>query len=599
LLLGNDRQFSLSGLGEELPINLAQIGWWLVELFNRTLARVYFIFSPCAPKFSCRSAAVKQRMSLKGTRELASNHLVTSCAALAALFLFVPTGQRIIASLVEGSATPGIDRPLAIGFILNIAVILFAWRRSKDLQNALAANALAEQSAHDNAFVDHVTGLANRRELTRVLADPTRARAGSKLLLLDLDFFKKVNDVHGHVVGDEVLKRVAEIIRCTAPDGSCCARLGGDEFAVLIPNRSDDEVGQCVTRILKAIAEPLALQTATAHVSASVGISRIEAAANGEDCLRRSDIAMYAAKRAGRNRQIWFDRRMECELLARTQLEDEIRNGVAGGEFVPFYQPQMDLETGKLIGFEVLARWQHKVKGLLEPAEFMTVAEASGLISELSLSVMKQALNEARNWPGEVKIAVNISPIQFRDSQLAERILKLLSETGFPPSRLEVEITESSFLEDRETALTIVESLKNMGVTISLDDFGTGYASLSQLQSLPFDRIKIDKSFVSSLLSDSQSDAIVSTILSLGRALKLPITAEGIEDDGTKERLCRLGCSDGQGWLFGKAVSADIVRETFGIEEASEVRPTREEPVSTSNERRDHHRRAAGRGRAR
>ncbi len=542
---------------------------------------------------------MKQQMSLKGTRELASNHLVTSCATLAALFLFVPTGQRIIASLVDGSASPGIDRPLAIGFILNIAVILFAWRRSTDLQNALAANALAQQSAHDNAFVDHVTGLANRRELTRVLADPSRARAGSKLLLLDLDYFKKVNDVHGHVVGDEVLKRVAEIIRCTAPDESCCARLGGDEFAILIANRSDEEVALCVTRILKAIAEPLVLQTATAHVSASVGISRIEAAANAEDCLRRSDIAMYAAKRAGRNRQIWFDRQMERELLARTQLEDEIRNGIASGEFIAFYQPQMDLETGKLIGFEVLARWQHKEKGLLEPAEFMTVAEASGLISELSLSVMKQALREARNWPGEVKIAVNISPIQFRDSQLAERILKLLSETGFPPSRLEVEITESSFLEDRETALTIVESLKNMGVTISLDDFGTGYASLSQLQSLPFDRIKIDKSFVSSLLSDSQSDAIVSTILSLGHALKLPITAEGIEDDGTKERLCRLGCSDGQGWLFGKAVSADVVRATFGIDEASDLRPADEEQISSSNERRDHLRRAAGRGRAR
>ena len=540
-----------------------------------------------------------RRMSLKATRELASNHLVTSCAALAALFLFVPTGQRIIASIFNGSASPGIDRPLAIGFVLNIAVILFAWRRSKDLQIALAANAVAEQSAHENAFIDHVTGLANRRELTRVLADPTLAKAGSKLLLLDLDFFKKVNDVHGHVVGDEVLKRVAIIIREIAPTDSCCARLGGDEFAVLIPNGSDAHVAQCVTKILNAIAEPLVLETATAHVSASVGISRIEASANAEDCLRRSDIAMYAAKRAGRNRQVWFDQRMECELLARTQLEDEIRNAIVAGEFIPFYQPQMDLETGKLIGFEVLARWQHPAKGLREPAEFMTVAEASGLISELSLGVMKQALTEAREWPGDVRIAVNISPIQFRDSQLAERILKLLAETGFPPSRLEVEITESSFLEDRETALTIVESLKNMGVTISLDDFGTGYASLSQLQSLPFDRIKIDKSFVSSLLSDSQSDAIVSTILSLGRALKLPITAEGIEDDGTKDRLCRLGCSDGQGWLFGKAVSGDVVRATFGLEGAPEVGPASEEPASASNERRDQYRRAAGRGRSR
>jgi predicted signal transduction protein with EAL and GGDEF domain len=351
--------------------------------------------------------------------------------------------------------------------------------------------------------------------------------------------------------------------------------------------------------MIRAISEPLALDTATVHVSASVGTSQIEPGMTAQDCLRWSDIAMFAAKRAGRNCQVWFDSKMERELLARTQLEDEIRTGVADGEFIPYYQPQMDLGTGELIGFEVLARWNSPTKGLLEPGDFMDVAEASGLISELSLCVMKQALREARDWPGHLKIAVNISPIQFRDSKLAERILKLLAETNFPASRLEVEITESSFLEDRESALTIVESLKNMGVTISLDDFGTGYASLSQLQSLPFDRIKIDKSFVTSLLSDAQSDAIVSTILSLGRALKLPITAEGIEDDGTRDRLARLGCSDGQGWLFGKAVSGDVVRANFGIASEPDVPAPAERPQVAETERRDRHRRAAGGKRSR
>jgi EAL domain-containing protein (putative c-di-GMP-specific phosphodiesterase class I) len=287
---------------------------------------------------------------------------------------------------------------------------------------------------------------------------------------------------------------------------------------------------------------------------------------------------------------------MEQELLDRTRLEDAIRDGIAAGEFVPYYQPQIDLETGKLTAFEVLARWHSPTKGLIEPAEFMTVAEGSGLIAELSMSVMKQAFEEARPWPAELRIAVNISPVQFRDSQLAERILKLLTETNFPPSRLEVEITETSFLEDRDTALTIVESLKNVGVTISLDDFGTGYASLSQLQSLPFDRIKIDKSFVSSLVADAQSDAIVSTILSLGRALKLPITAEGIEDNGTRERLQRLGCSDGQGWLFGKAVSGEVVRASLGIDtNQGSSAPHPSDTTVTLAERRNHHRRAAAR----
>jgi predicted signal transduction protein with EAL and GGDEF domain len=369
--------------------------------------------------------------------------------------------------------------------------------------------------------------------------------------------------------------------------------LGGDEFAVLVPPQEDDVISRSVSNILCAIAEPLALETATVHVSASVGISRVEQGMTAEECLRRSDIAMYAAKRAGRNCQVWFDKGMERALLARTQLEEEIRDAIAAGEFIPYYQPQIDLGTGQLTGFEVLARWNSK-KGLLEPAEFMDVAEASGLISELSLSVMSQAFREAREWPSHLKIAVNISPIQFKDLRLAERVLKILAESGFPASRLEVEITESSFLEDRDSALTIVESLKNMGATISLDDFGTGYASLSQLQSLPFDRIKIDKSFVASLLSDPQSDAIVNTILSLGRALRLPITAEGIENDGTRERLCDMGCSDGQGWLFGKAVSGATVSATFGIQDSAVDQESLEAPAIPVTERRDRRRRAAG-----
>lgn len=534
------------------------------------------------------------RSTFKAARELAASHLVVSCAALAALFVFVPTGERIVAAAVSGSISQGVDRRSAVAFLLNIAIILFAWRRSKDLRSALADNELAQQAAHENAFLDHVTGLANRRELMRVLSESSATGARSRLLLLDLDFFKRVNDLYGHVVGDQVLQHVAAILSRVAPRGSCCARLGGDEFALLIPKQPDAQITRIVSSIIAAIAEPVTVGTATAHVSASVGISRVEPSMGPEECLRRSDIAMYAAKRAGRNRMVWFDSEMELELLARTRLEDEIRDAIEAGEFVPYYQPQMDLGSGRLTGFEVLARWQSPTKGLLEPAEFMNIAEATGLISALSFSVMRQALEEARHWPADLKIAVNISPVQFRDSQLAERMLKLLAETNFPGSRLEVEITESSFLEDRETALTIVESLKNMGVTISLDDFGTGYASLSQLQSLPFDRIKIDKSFVSSLLADAQSDAIVSTILSLGHALRLPITAEGIEDDGTRDRLRQLGCSDGQGWLFGKAVSGEVIRATLGVEAAAQIEGPKEVAATPAIERRSQHRRAAG-----
>jgi EAL domain-containing protein (putative c-di-GMP-specific phosphodiesterase class I) len=238
-----------------------------------------------------------------------------------------------------------------------------------------------------------------------------------------------------------------------------------------------------------------------------------------------------------------------------------MRDGLGRGEFLPYFQPMIDLGDGELKGFEVLARWHHPQRGVLMPEEFIPIAEESGIISSLSLEVMRQALAEARGWPGYISIAVNVSPVQFKDPLLAQRILQLLTETGFPPQRLEIELTESALLEDQALALSTVESLKNSGVRISLDDFGTGYASLSQLKSLPFDRIKIDRSFVSSLLEDEQSSAIVATIAELGKSLRLPITAEGVETEDVRKQLQLIGCSDAQGWLFGKAVPAESIRQ--------------------------------------
>jgi diguanylate cyclase (GGDEF)-like protein len=423
------------------------------------------------------------------------------------------------------------------------------------------------------------------------LSDASGEPSRSVLLLLDLDFFKNVNDLYGHLAGDQVLKKVAEVITGNAPAGSCCARLGGDEFAVLVRETEPREIEQITSNITAGVARPLTIDSAVVHVSASIGLSFLDPGMSPEDALRRSDIAMYAAKRGGRNCSVWFDKEMERELFDRTRLESEIRTGIAEGEFVPFFQPQINLETGQLTGFEVLARWNSPALGLLEPDSFMTAAEGSGLIGALSMSVMKQALVESRDWPANLKIAVNISPVQFRDPKLAERILKVLTEANFPPQRLEIEITETALLEDQDMALAIVESLKNVGVTISLDDFGTGYASLSQLQSLPFDRIKIDKSFVSALLADPQSSAIVNSITTLGKALQLPITAEGVESGEIKDMLSEMGCAEAQGWLFGKAVPADKVRELLQLDVRHQDRADPEVPEIV--ERRDQHRRAA------
>jgi diguanylate cyclase (GGDEF)-like protein len=515
--------------------------------------------------------------------ELASSHLITTCATFAAIATFVGLGSEILpGSLGLDPSSLADHAGLVTAFILNIAVIIFGWRRSRDLGIALAAHAEAERRAHENANSDHVTGLPNRRKLVHslelLLGETT---PDGILILLDLDHFKKVNDLYGHATGDSLLQFVGETLRASVPANSCCARLGGDEFAVLMPGRfAPDAVDAIAATIVARLSEPVRLDNVVAHVSASLGVSKLSGAVpTAEAAMRRSDIAMYEAKRLGRNRFVWFEQDMEMQLDFRNALEEEMRAGIALGEFIPFYQPLISLASGDLKGFEVLARWQNPRRGTLEPTEFIPIAESSGLISALSAEVMRQAFLEAKEWPAELSVAVNISPVQFKDPQLAQRILKLIAETGFPAQRLELEITESALLESRELAVATVESLKNSGISISLDDFGTGYASLTQLKSLPFDRIKIDRSFVSALLTDDQSNAIVSTIAGLGHSLKLPITAEGVESEGVRARLEALGCSDGQGWLFGQAIPGDGVRALLA-RKGSEGPAMGEEPES-------------------
>ncbi|MEO6359591.1 MAG: EAL domain-containing protein [Sphingomicrobium sp.] len=537
------------------------------------------------------------RLNAAAAATMASSHLITTCATLAAITIFVSIGAELMpGTLSLGSG--GYDRELSVAFILNIVIILFGWRRSKDLKEALTAHASAEALAHESAYRDHTTGLANRRELVRVLDDDTASRANRALLMFDLDHFKKVNDLNGHAAGDEVLKHMAERLLAVAPSGSCCARLGGDEFAVLLPDGATEDMANAAADAVLGCADRQILVAGfTANTSASIGICMVPAGTSAEDALRRSDIAMYVAKRTGRNRAVWFDEEMERQLSTRVALEQEIREGIERGEFVPFYQPQICLVSGELTGFEVLARWLSPTRGLVEPIDFIGVAEATGLIAPLSMSVMRQALLEARNWAGHLQIAVNVSPVQFRDPMLAERILKIITETNFPARRLELEITESSIFEDQEQALATVQSLKNTGISISLDDFGTGYASLTQLQALPFDRIKIDRSFVSTLLSDTQSNAIVTTIAALGKSLKLPITAEGVETDLIRDELELLGCANAQGWLFGHAIPADEVRAFLKLNPpTADIAPKTVE--AGPKERRDQTRRPSSRKRS-
>lgn len=321
-----------------------------------------------------------------------------------------------------------------------------------------------------------------------------------------------------------------------------------------------ETVDRVAEDLIEALARPVTLSELDHSITASIGIARPEIDCDSIDMLiRRADIALYAAKKNGRNGFCWFENGMEIELRTRNSLEADIRAAIPNGEFVPYFEQQIDLATGTLAGFEMLARWVSPVRGLIPPDEFIPVAEECGMIGDLSLSIIRQAMMEAKHWDPALTISVNISPVQLKDPWLAQKIVKLLVETGFPASRLEVEITESSLFKNLSLAQSIVGSLKNQGIQIALDDFGTGYSSLAHLRALPFDRIKIDRSFVSTMLENTESAAIVSAITGLGASLSVPITAEGIEDEALIGKLHDLGCTKGQGWFYGQPMSVDQV----------------------------------------
>jgi diguanylate cyclase (GGDEF)-like protein len=495
---------------------------------------------------------------------IASSHVITSCATAAAILLFVALGSRVVPAALGGAPALNPGNTLTVAFLLNIAIILFGWRRSKDLKEALDAYDAAARLADRNANTDPMTGLANRRELMRAV-DAGLAKKSGVFLVLDLDHFKRVNDLYGHLAGDKVLRLVADAARRAAPADACCARTGGDEFAILLPTANAEGAENIARAILDNLCVPMLVEGAQVQVTASIGLASLSNCTDDESALRQSDVALYAAKRAGRNGFAWFDEELEREITDRLKLEEEIRRGIKAGEFVPFFQPLVDLGSRQIIGFEALARWRSPDGGLLEADCFIEAAERTGLVGPLTLSILEQALKEARNWPGHLKLAVNVSPVQFRDQMLAEQILKLLSVTGFPANRLEVEITEGALLEDRDQVMTIITSLKNVGISISLDDFGTGYASLAQVNRLPLDRIKIDKSFITTIVKSEQTAAIVNTIAGLGHNLDVPITAEGVESEQIREALADFGCSEAQGWLFGRAISAEAVRSFLAL----------------------------------
>ncbi len=503
----------------------------------------------------------------------ASRDVVALGIVFAAIIMFVGTGgsalPRVVHSLFNHGVRP--DVVMTNALLLNIALLIFGWRRYSEFNAEIARREAAEAQALQLAETDPLTGCLNRRSIvpaTNALIVDCAARGEIvAFLMIDLDNFKLINDFNGHIAGDSILRECSNRIIALLPERGLLARIGGDEFACVIPCDADrtERVEQIAQAILDAIAQPILTNGPTVDVTASVGVTRSDHwhRAEGEqvdslELLHMADVAMYHAKKQGRNRYYWFETPMETELRFRSELEAGIRHGIPRGEFVPFYEQQIDLETGKLVGFEMLARWNSPTMGVVSPDVFIPISEEIGNIAELSESVIAQALIDARDWDPSLTLSVNISPIQLRDPWFAQKILKMLTEANFPPSRLEIEITESCLHENIGVVRSLITSLKNQGIRISLDDFGTGYSSLAQLRSLPFDRIKIDRSFVTNLNESHDSATIVKAITSLGMGLGLPITAEGIETEAVLEELQRLGKFKGQGYLYGRPEPADL-----------------------------------------
>jgi len=509
-------------------------------------------------------------VKFKTTKQTLATDVVSGGIIVAAILMFVGTGSLVLPQVVKavyGDGT-GPDNLIATAMLLNIALILFGWNRYRELAKEVVHRREAEEVATALAITDPLTKCLNRRTLSERTADMIAKADGMgkkvAFLMLDLDNFKNINDVQGHEAGDLVLIEVAARMQKVMPPNALVARLGGDEFACAFI--FDPTASQLVERIcediIDCVSRPIKGPQTIFTVTTSIGIDTNNHGGDTVDAImRRADIAMYFSKKNGRNCLTWFEQSMEDEVQTRNRIEAAMRQGIGKGEFVPYYEKQIDLQTGKLIGFEVLARWKSDLMGEVGPEIFIPIAEETGLISDLSEGVIEQAMIDARNWDSSLTISVNVSPIQLRDPWLAQKIVKLLVRTGFPANRLEVEITETSLFENVDLAKSIIGSLKNQGVRIALDDFGTGYSSLAHLRALPFDRIKIDRSFITSIKHNPESAAIVQAITSLGASMNLPITAEGIENQSIVDHLCEIGCMKGQGFFYGQPQTAGSTRK--------------------------------------
>ena len=428
----------------------------------------------------------------------------------------------------------------------------------------------AEDRIAHLAHYDPLTDLPNRvlfREQLEKELSLVRRGAQLAVLYLDIDHFKSINDTLGHPVGDELLKRVAHRLRGCLRDSDMISRLGGDEFAIIQTEIQDPKDAEGLAQRLREAVTNSGYDLNGHLTTADLSIGIAVAPGDGleiDDLVKHADLALYGAKAEGRANYRFYEPQMNARMKRRSALETDLRQAIANKEFELYYQPLVNLQTGLIAGCEALLRWRSPKHGMVPPLEFIPVAEETGLINPIGEWVLRQACKEAMNWPSHVSVAVNISPVQFRNPGLALTVLASLTASGLPARRLELEVTESVLMQNNETTLATLHQIRDLGVRISMDDFGTGYSSLSYLRRFPFDKIKIDRSFIGDLSKDDEALAVVRAILTLAGSLKMATTAEGVETADQKTLLKSLGCDQMQGYLFSAPRQASEIIDMFG-----------------------------------
>ncbi|MBM1170581.1 putative bifunctional diguanylate cyclase/phosphodiesterase [Microvirga arabica] len=459
--------------------------------------------------------------------------------------------------------------------LIGIALIVLLDRHNRLLGRA-------HQELHVLAHQDALTGLPNRvvlrNQLEHALAGPKPNGRTIAVSYLDLDHFKDVNDSFGHETGDELLKAVAERLRNCIPASegqvrNLISRFGGDEFAILQTGiRKPSESAALASKIVEAMRAPFTVNGQEIFIGTSIGIALPQGHVTPSQILKHADMALYHAKADGRGTFRFFETHMDVQLQARRALEVDLRKAATNGEFELFYQPQININDNEIGGYEALLRWHHPERGLVPPAEFIPVIEDTGLIVSLGDWILEQACREAARWPRNIHVAVNLSPVQFRSRGLVQSVSRALAASGLAPSRLELEITESVLLQDNEATVSMLHDLRRLGVRIAMDDFGTGYSSLSYLRSFPFDKIKIDQSFVREMSQRSDCLAIVQSVANLGSSLGMPTVAEGVETEEHLRQIQAAGCTDAQGYYFGRPRPArDLVHTLADLRQKARV----------------------------